>query len=365
MNFFVDMIRGTAYDDGYITRKLASLQTTPTYLPHIPPYGRTSALSSGYYQPLLRYRPRSRSLSPSKVVYYYPRTLSTHVDSVPVPRTRVRYRSVSPVRSIVDYSPLPAPRFPRLPPPSYYDYDYGYGGSYSPYIGYPYGYGYGYSVGPRMSRYDSYLEDDEVPSPGYTGRYGRATRLADSIVELEKEKLARRSPVRTVTTTTYTLPEFTHTRSISPRMLQDEVDKLRYKMKGLSYTMDTSEPTPSVSQRARRANSVESARRYTSALHLSELPRLSERRTHVYPQDDYMKDNLRIRCLSHYKSTRSAAALSSTYTSKHPLKSSPVTTSTPGTSKWEEPSTIYSSSDKQPFSKEEPAEKPKEETAQE
>merc|ERR1711913_248167 len=100
------------------------------------------------------------------------------------------------------------------------------------------------------------------------------------------------------------------------------------------------------------------------ALEYKEMPNLSTRRAiRTYPEDEYMKDNLRIKCLSHYKTTRTAAdywrpklsnvtitdgttsdaALPESYASKYANKYQ---------AKWEEPDTIYgSSSDKKPFSK--------------
>ncbi|KAK3854225.1 hypothetical protein Pcinc_039280 [Petrolisthes cinctipes] len=44
-----------------------------------------------------------------------------------------------------------------------------------------------------------------------------------------------------------------------------------------------------------------------SALDFNELPRIATRRQRYYPEDDHMKENLRIKCLSHYKTTRTQA----------------------------------------------------------
>ena len=46
------------------------------------------------------------------------------------------------------------------------------------------------------------------------------------------------------------------------------------------------------------------------ALEYKEMPSLSARRPRYYPEDEHMKDNLRIKCLSQYKSTRTAAGKS-------------------------------------------------------
>lgn len=53
-----------------------------------------------------------------------------------------------------------------------------------------------------------------------------------------------------------------------------------------------------------------SLREPLTALDFAELPKLASRRQRYYPEDEHMKDNLRIKCLSHYKTTRTAAGKS-------------------------------------------------------
>merc|ERR1712106_1220751 len=149
-------------------------------------------------------------------------------------------------------------------------------------------------------------------------------------------------------------------------MLQDHVDKMRIRLKSLAYSLDPTGPVPEIvipdraggerpTIRSSTSTAMESfddsKKKHTMALEYKEMPNLSTRRSaRTYPEDEYMKDNLRIKCLSHYKTTRTAAdsemgkaALPDSYASKYASKYQ---------SKWEEPDTIYgSSSDKKPFSK--------------
>merc|ERR1712142_1044478 len=150
-------------------------------------------------------------------------------------------------------------------------------------------------------------------------------------------------------------------------MLQDHVDKMRIRLKSLAYSLDPTGPVPEIVIPERtgavRSSALESTedskKKHTMALEYKEMPNLSPRRSaRTYPEDEYMKDNLRIKCLSHYKTTRTAAdywkpknymkddlsaALPESYASKYANKYQ---------TKWEEPDTIYgSSSDKKPFSK--------------
>merc|ERR1712106_1271039 len=164
-----------------------------------------------------------------------------------------------------------------------------------------------------------------------------------------------------------------------PQMLQDHVDKMRIRLKSLAYSLDPTGPVPEIvipdraggerlAIRSSTSTALESfddsKKKHTMALEYKEMPNLSTRRSaRTYPEDEYMKDNLRIKCLSHYKTTRTAAdywrpklsnvsitdgtttdaALPDSYASKYASKYQ---------SKWEEPDTIYgSSSDKKPFSK--------------
>ncbi|KAG0714951.1 hypothetical protein GWK47_013076 [Chionoecetes opilio] len=125
------------------------------------------------------------------------------------------------------------------------------------------------------------------------------------------------------------------------------------------------------------------------AVEYSELPKLASRRQRYYPEDEHIKDNLRIQCLSHYKTTRTAAVkekeklilkdrLSNRiheffnttlnpeqfdkYLKTYREPGQPIKTMMPDTSsyraskysatKWEEPDTVYGGpSDKKPYSK--------------
>merc|ERR1711874_373674 len=147
---------------------------------------------------------------------------------------------------------------------------------------------------------------------------------------------------------------------------------MRIRLKSLAYSLDPTGPVPEIvipdRTGANKISSVQSGedskKKYNMALEYKEMPNLSTRRAiRTYPEDEYMKDNLRIKCLSHYKTTRTAAdywrpklsnvtitdgttsdaALPESYASKYANKYQ---------AKWEEPDTIYgSSSDKKPFSK--------------
>merc|ERR1711874_625863 len=134
---------------------------------------------------------------------------------------------------------------------------------------------------------------------------------------------------------------------------------MRIRLKSLAYSLDPTGPVPEIvipdRTGANKISSVQSGedskKKHTMALEYKEMPNLSTRRSvRTYPEDEYMKDNLRIKCLSHYKTTRTAAdsemrhgALPESYSSKYTNKYQ---------TKWEEPDTIYgSSSDKKPFSK--------------
>merc|ERR1712180_60595 len=148
--------------------------------------------------------------------------------------------------------------------------------------------------------------------------------------------------------------------------------KMRIRLKSLAYSLDPTGPVPEIiipdKTGANKISGIpsgeDSKKKYNMALEYKEMPNLSTRRAiRTYPEDEYMKDNLRIKCLSHYKTTRTAAdywrpklsnvsitdgttndaALPESYSSKYTNKYQ---------TKWEEPDTIYgSSSDKKPFSK--------------
>ncbi|XP_066946685.1 uncharacterized protein [Macrobrachium rosenbergii] len=221
------MMRGPTYDDGYITRKMSSLHG-PTFAPPggvgsygrppmggymqdtYSPYTTSSSLSSTLipdsitsdyrevspirstgYRPsaatqlilnrvALRNSPRS-SLPPMGRVHVSPPQYSLHLPSLPV--RRILRRVGRQVAYAGGYPPMgPPPRMvPRMgpPPPSYYDYDYGYGGGYGGYGGYGYGYP---PPPPRMSRYDTYLDED-LPEHTYTPRH--RSRIPDTLNDMD------------------------------------------------------------------------------------------------------------------------------------------------------------------------------------
>jgi len=321
----------------------------------------------------------------------------------------------------------PMRRMPPPPPPPqmYYDnYDYGYpqGGGYDYYGG-----GYAYAPPapmappmPRMSRYDAYMEEDpelasmgmgagpmaprqsmrprtppQVPTPikgrgelpptsmaEFDQREAAAQKSGKVMLPAHNRDLAIREP-HSKSHLVDELPESEGERHLAkmsarypsfsePQMLQDHVDKMRIRLKSLAYSLDPTGPVPEIvipdRTGANKISSVQSAedskKKYSMALEYKEMPNLSTRRAiRTYPEDEYMKDNLRIKCLSHYKTTRTAAdywrpklsnvsitdgtttdaALPESYSSKYQNKYQ---------TKWEEPDTIYgSSSDKKPFSK--------------
>ncbi|XP_064096108.1 fibrous sheath CABYR-binding protein-like isoform X26 [Macrobrachium nipponense] len=264
------MMRGPTYDDGYITRKMSSLHG-PTFAPpggvgsygrppmggymqdpygydYIPrdtytPYTTSSTLSSTLipdsitsdyrevspirstgYRPsaatqlilnrvALRNSPRS-SLPPMGRVHVSPPQYSLHLPSLPV--RRILRRVGRQVAFGGGYPPMgPPPRMvPRMgpPPPSYYDYDYGYGGGYGGYGGYGYGYP---PPPPRMSRYDTYLDED-LPEHTYTPRH--RSRMPDSLNDMD----------------------------MRDKMLQDHVDNMRIRLKSIAFSLDPSGPVPEI-----------------------------------------------------------------------------------------------------------------------
>jgi len=310
-----------AYDDGYISRKMSQLQTQPPPMaPQAGGYGRPppQAYMQGY-QPMAA-------------------------------------------------PPMPMRRMPPPPPPMYYDYDYGYGGGYDYYGGAP---AYAYPPQPmapppmqRMSRYDAYMEEDpELASMG-AGQMAVRQSARPRTPPMVPTPIKGRGEMPPSS-----MAEFDQRES----MLQDHVDKMRIRLKSLAYSLDPTGPVPEIvipeRAGAQRPTSVQtgedSKKKYTMALEYKEMPNLSTRRSgaRTYPEDEYMKDNLRIKCLSHYKTTRTAAdywrpklsnvsitdgtttdaALPDSFASKYANKYQ---------TKWEEPDTIYgSSSDKKPFSK--------------
>merc|ERR1719369_1788610 len=309
--------------------------------------------------------------------------------------------------------PPPMRRLPPPPPqPMYYDYGYGYDQGYDSYYGGGYAYPQPPmappTMQPRMSRYDAYMEEDpelasmagagpmaagprqslrprtppQVPTP----IKGRGDMPPSSMAEFDqRESEAQKSGKPKVPAHNRDLvPKEPHSRQYltqeltesegerhlakmsarypsysEPQMLQDHVDKMRIRLKSLAYSLDPTGPVPEIvipervgaKTSALELSSEDSKKKHTLALEYKEMPNLSTRRAiRTYPEDEVMKDNLRIKCLSHYKTTRTAAdselrnpALPESYASKYANKYQ---------TKWEEPDTIYgSSSDKKPFSK--------------
>ncbi|XP_066946703.1 cell surface glycoprotein 1-like isoform X41 [Macrobrachium rosenbergii] len=249
------MMRGPTYDDGYITRKMSSLHG-PTFAPPggVGSYGRPPM--GGYMQDT-----------------YSPYTTSSSLSSTLIPDSITSdYREVSPIRStgyrpsaatqlILNrvalrnsprsslppmgrgYPPMgPPPRMvPRMgpPPPSYYDYDYGYGGGYGGYGGYGYGYP---PPPPRMSRYDTYLDED-LPEHTYTPRH--RSRIPDTLNDMDiRDKIVSST---TSTSTTTPTKVTSYNRSKSPTcMLQDHVDNMRIRLKSIAFSLDPSGPVPDI-----------------------------------------------------------------------------------------------------------------------
>ncbi|XP_068249525.1 uncharacterized protein [Palaemon carinicauda] len=163
--------------------------------------------------------PMGAANAPGRVTSYWsvpvsPPYYSLHLPSLAVRRILRRVGREVPLTG--GYPMGPPPRMvPRMgpPPPSYYDYDYGYGGGYGGYGGY----GYGYPPPPpppRMSRYDTYL-DDELPEH-YSPRH--RTRIPDTMDDMD----------------------------IRDKMLQDHVDKMRIRLKSIAFSLDPSGPVPDI-----------------------------------------------------------------------------------------------------------------------
>ncbi|XP_053636161.1 uncharacterized protein [Cherax quadricarinatus] len=370
------------------------------------PYSSYSATTT-YSPDSTEVREERRSVSPAPASYRPSAATQLILNRVAL---RTPRSSVSPlVRGYPQFGPPPPPVriVPRLPPPSYYDY----GGYYS-YV----------PLQPRISRYDSYL-DDELPEPAYIPRY--RPRVADTLDDADFRERSLPHLTTTTTTTTTTPRTTAHTRGYSPgapapatravttgegedslalvpfrgrtagrlrphlqslprqetvpgetegerhlarlahrypslsepQMLQDHVDKMRIRLKSLAYSLDPTGPVPEIilPERHKKSAAIDD-KKYSSALEFNELPKLASRRQRYYPEDEHMKDNLRIQCLSHYKTTRTAADYwkPKQYIPTEPFKVMPDTSSryTKLTSKWEEPDTVFGApSDKKPYSK--------------
>ncbi|XP_053636168.1 uncharacterized protein CG45076 isoform X20 [Cherax quadricarinatus] len=163
------------------------------------PYSSYSATTT-YSPDSTEVREERRSVSPAPASYRPSAATQLILNRVAL---RTPRSSVSPlVRGYPQFGPPPPPVriVPRLPPPSYYDY----GGYYS-YV----------PLQPRISRYDSYL-DDELPEPAYIPRY--RPRVADTLDDADFRE----------------------------RMLQDHVDKMRIRLKSLAYSLDPTGPVPEI-----------------------------------------------------------------------------------------------------------------------
>ncbi|XP_037778529.1 uncharacterized abhydrolase domain-containing protein DDB_G0269086-like isoform X21 [Penaeus monodon] len=154
------------------------------------------------------YTARLRLTAPTSAISRIPRTRAL---SLPPARISSTARS--------GYPPMGPPP-PRMAPRSmgpYYDYDYGYGGGYGAGYGGGYsGYGGSYVPPPRMSRYDSYLDDEFLEPSTYVPRY--RPRLHDHLDDADFRE----------------------------KMLQDHVDKMRIKLKSLAFSLDPSGPVPDI-----------------------------------------------------------------------------------------------------------------------
>ncbi|XP_037778521.1 uncharacterized protein LOC119575143 isoform X13 [Penaeus monodon] len=359
------------------------------------------------------YTARLRLTAPTSAISRIPRTRAL---SLPPARISSTARS--------GYPPMGPPP-PRMAPRSmgpYYDYDYGYGGGYGAGYGGGYsGYGGSYVPPPRMSRYDSYLDDEFLEPSTYVPRY--RPRLHDHLDDADFREKITTTPQGTTATTTITpravdtsvrgytpgapaprglegpddsmalvphrsqRPRRAHLESgprpetavvpggesegdrhlarlerrypslSEPQMLQDHVDKMRIKLKSLAFSLDPSGPVPDIIIPEKRKSTDPSDSKYSRALDFAELPKLASRRQRYYPEDEHMKDNLRIKCLSHYKTTRTAADYwkPKQYIPDESLKVMPDSSyrSTAKTgAQWEEPDTVFgAASDKKPFSK--------------
>ncbi|XP_076028675.1 uncharacterized protein LOC143017740 isoform X12 [Oratosquilla oratoria] len=299
------MMRGPSYDDAYISRKLSSFQSQPTYAPPPPPpsYGRymqyrrarslpgyrvyfnPGRVTEVWYMPGVRARTRFvldkyrssphtpyRSSSPPPS-YYIPKRLGRHDPPPPRPVPTHRYlKFPSPQARVVmkridreendgmvwnwAYPPMGPPRLPprMVPVPSYYDYDYPYAGGYGGYTSYlP-------PPVPRMSRYDAYLDDDL--DVAYQPRY--RPRVADSLDAIDTREKSSRDPAlsRSTKTTTDLQP---YIYSKEPAMLQDHVDKMRIRLKSLAYSLDPTGPVPEIviPGRSKRSESAEPSKKYS------------------------------------------------------------------------------------------------------
>ncbi|XP_066946699.1 uncharacterized protein [Macrobrachium rosenbergii] len=432
--------------------RIRSSSVAPNPYSQIPRPGLRPSIS---YEPArsLSQPPTGAASAPGRVTSYWsvhvsPPQYSLHLPSLPV--RRILRRVGRQVAYAGGYPPMgPPPRMvPRMgpPPPSYYDYDYGYGGGYGGYGGYGYGYP---PPPPRMSRYDTYLDED-LPEHTYTPRH--RSRIPDTLNDMDIRDKIVSSTTSTSTTTPTKVTSYNRSKSPTcgahhhhhhhhqalvpmppsvaalrdlppmsvndvddsyleqprrlrkahlqsspgieppahlhvpgetegdrhlaklqarypslsePQMLQDHVDNMRIRLKSIAFSLDPSGPVPDiiVPERKKAGAAADGDKAYTKALEFTELPKLASRRQRYYPEDEYLKDNLRIKCLSHYKTTRTAAeaSRSTEYYCPRLYDSSKAAVPSDTSSrydklagaKWEEPDTVFGAPapDKKPFSK--------------
>ncbi|XP_050737796.1 uncharacterized abhydrolase domain-containing protein DDB_G0269086-like isoform X26 [Eriocheir sinensis] len=325
-----------------------------------------------------------RSLSPPPVHYRPPASTQLILNRVALGRSSVPPRSYPPARYTPRYYP------------SYLDYDYGYGGYYYPPY-YPRMSRYDYlddldspylssSYRPRaldldtdyrekktttpsrvITTYRTYTPGAALSTASTTTTTTPRTRFEDEEDSKDLVPKLDHRPSSRVRSHAYSRVEDLKGESEAdkrlaqlerrypklsePQMLQDHVENMRFRLKSLAHSLDPTGPVPEIviperSTTTKKSTAValpEEKKSYSSsAMEFSELPKLASRRQRYYPEDDHMKDNLRIQCLSHYKTTRTAAVMPETS-----YRSSKFSAS-----KWEEPDTVFGGpSDKKPYSK--------------
>ncbi|XP_066946694.1 histone-lysine N-methyltransferase SETD1A-like isoform X32 [Macrobrachium rosenbergii] len=193
--------------------RIRSSSVAPNPYSQIPRPGLRPSIS---YEPArsLSQPPTGAASAPGRVTSYWsvhvsPPQYSLHLPSLPV--RRILRRVGRQVAYAGGYPPMgPPPRMvPRMgpPPPSYYDYDYGYGGGYGGYGGYGYGYP---PPPPRMSRYDTYLDED-LPEHTYTPRH--RSRIPDTLNDMDIRDKIVSSTTSTSTTTPTKVTSYNRSKS--------------------------------------------------------------------------------------------------------------------------------------------------------
>ncbi|XP_050737782.1 uncharacterized abhydrolase domain-containing protein DDB_G0269086-like isoform X14 [Eriocheir sinensis] len=331
-----------------------------------------------------------RSLSPPPVHYRPPASTQLILNRVALGRSSVPPRSYPPARYTPRYYP------------SYLDYDYGYGGYYYPPY-YPRMSRYDYlddldspylssSYRPRaldldtdyrekktttpsrvITTYRTYTPGAALSTASTTTTTTPRTRFEDEEDSKDLVPKLDHRPSSRVRSHAYSRVEDLKGESEAdkrlaqlerrypklsePQMLQDHVENMRFRLKSLAHSLDPTGPVPEIviperSTTTKKSTAValpEEKKSYSSsAMEFSELPKLASRRQRYYPEDDHMKDNLRIQCLSHYKTTRTAAETQL----RRLMPETSYRSSKFSASKWEEPDTVFGGpSDKKPYSK--------------